>query len=91
MEISPTWKFGSIYPNPARGESLIQVSAPQTQKVRLEVVNTVGQLLFVQSEQVNTGISQIRVQMRKLTSGSYLLRIKDEKGRVLNTQSFIKK
>jgi hypothetical protein len=54
-------------------------------------VNTVGQLLFVQSEQVNTGISQIRVQMRKLTSGSYLLRIKDEKGRVLNTQSFIKK
>ena len=91
LEISPTWKFGSISPNPARGESLIQVSAPQTQKVRLEVVNTVGQLLFVQSEQVNTGISQIRVQMRKLTSGSYLLRIKDEKGRVLNTQSFIKK
>jgi Zn-dependent metalloprotease len=91
MELAPdVWKFGTIYPNPAKSESMIQVSAPQSQKIKLEVVNSIGQLLFVQDETINPGKSQIRLRVGKLTAGSYLLRIKNDMGKVMNSQAFIK-
>jgi hypothetical protein len=84
------WNFNSIYPNPGKGIASFMISAPRAEKIKVEVVNLFGQLVQIQSEQLNRGKSQIRLQLSKLSNGSYLIRVRDEKGSIVNAQSYIK-
>ncbi|MDB5195774.1 MAG: peptidase [Flaviaesturariibacter sp.] len=84
------WKFAAIYPNPGSSNAYLQVAAPQKTAVKLEVVNTLGQLVYTQAEQLPQGVSRISLRMNKLTSGSYMIRTKAEDGTMLDTQTFVK-
>ncbi len=84
------WKFNNIYPNPGKGIGSFVISSPRREKIRVEVVNLFGQVVQTQSEQMNSGKSQIRLQLSNLSNGSYLIRVRDEKGNIVNAQSYIK-
>ena len=85
------WKFESIYPNPGNGEAAVTVTAPKHQTVQLTVVNTAGQVLYRQSVTVLPGRNHIALPLNGLTTGSYRVYFRDETGKVLNTQQYIKR
>lgn len=81
---------GNIYPNPGRGEALVNISLAAARKLRIEYVNASGQITYIQNEGLQAGATRISLNVRSLAAGSYLIRFKDEEGRVLNAQQFIK-
>jgi len=89
-EMLSTWKFDPVYPNPGRGVSIINVTAPEQARLKVEIVNAAGQIVSASTEQVNAGRTTLRLQAGKLAAGSYLIRIRNEKGEVVNAQNFMK-
>lgn len=91
FEVETTqWKFGSIHPNPAAAAATLVITAPAAQRLRVEIVNGVGQLVAVQSEQVQPGQNRVQLPTAKLGSGNYLVRITDEKNERVHTQPFVR-
>ena len=86
-----TLRFDAIYPNPGSSTALIGVSSPKSQKVTVEIVAASGQTLSARSEQLQWGKTQLNLEVGGLKNGSYLVRIRDENGALLNAQTFIKK
>ncbi len=84
------FNIGPVYPNPGRGEATVNVSLSSPQTLRVEYVNTVGQVVTVQRLVLPAGATQMPLSVRSLAAGSYLVRFKDEDGTVVNTQQFIK-
>ncbi len=84
------WKFNNLYPNPGQGTARFSIYAPRAEKVKLEIVNVFGQLVQTQNEQLIIGQSQVLLRLSNLSNGSYLIRVRDEKGNLLNSQSYIK-
>jgi Zn-dependent metalloprotease len=84
------WDFKPIYPNPGKGSANFLINAPHAEKIRVEILNMFGQVVQTQSEELKGGKSQIKLQIPKLSNGNYLIRVRDEKGSVLNAQSYIK-
>lgn len=84
------WKFGSIYPNPGKGEGTFTITVPEQQQVKIDVSNIYGQTLQSQSRLLNAGTSQINVGLKKLTTGKYIITVKNNAGKIINTQSYIK-
>jgi hypothetical protein len=87
---NPDWQFGRIYPNPADGNVLLAITAPGQQRIGIEVINTTGQTISRQTESVVQGYNRITIQLEKFIAGNYLVRIRDEKGNLLYSQSLIK-
>jgi len=84
------WKFHNVYPNPGNGNALMVIDAPETKRVQVEVVNAYGQLVHNQQALLNTGRTQVALQLGRLNAGSYMIRVKDEEGKILHGQSYIK-
>jgi len=84
------WKFHSIFPNPGNGTVSILISAPESRRISVEVVNAYGQLVQRQQVSLTAGSTRIPMQLNKLSNGSYLINVKDEEGKTLNSQSYIK-
>lgn len=82
--------FGSIYPNPGNGEAVITVNMPKQQQVKVEVSNMYGQLVQSNLQLLNAGSTQVRLRINKLTSGKYIITIKNANGDTINTQSYIR-
>lgn len=84
------FNIGSIYPNPGRGEAVVTITLSDPRKLRIEYVNTVGQVVNVQNQQLPAGATRLPMAVNALASGSYLVRFKDEEGNVVNSQQYIK-
>jgi hypothetical protein len=89
-EMPAKWKFGSLYPNPGSSDAYLIVTAPEAQKFKIELVNTAGQLVAAQTEQVQTGMNKLMIRTTKLGVGNYMLRISNEKNEVVNIQQYLK-
>jgi len=85
-----SWTFNKLTPNPVYEDGSIMVNAPTQQKVRMEIVNELRQQMISRIITVQQGISKIHVPARILMSGKYIITVTDERGRILNTQPFIK-
>jgi len=84
------WQFGSLYPNPVTANASLEVTAPESQKFRIELINAAGQLVLTQAEQVQQGLNQLILKTARINRGNYLVRIRNEKEEVVYTQQFLK-
>lgn len=82
--------IGNVFPNPGKGEAVVSITSTEARKLRIEYVNAAGQIMKWQNEQLPAGASRVNLNMRSLAAGSYLLRFKDEDGKLVNTQQFIR-
>jgi hypothetical protein len=63
----------SVYPNPVQQEALVQVDAPESSAVRLQLYDSKGGLLLVQEATLTKGTNQVRINMSSYAKGSYTL------------------
>jgi hypothetical protein len=59
-------------------------------RITIELVNAQGQVINKRSEQLVAGRTLIPLPVVKLSSGSYMMRIYNDKGELMNSQTFIK-
>lgn len=82
--------IGDVYPNPGKGQIMVNISSGASRKLRIEYINAVGQMVNSQHIQVMAGASQVPLQAQALAAGSYRIQFKDEEGRIVNSQQLIK-
>ena len=80
----------NVYPNPGKNKASVNVTLGSARKLRIEYLNSVGQLVSTQQTQLFAGATRVQLQVQPLAAGTYLLQFKDEEGRIVNTQQFIK-
>jgi len=85
-----TWKFEHLFPNPSAQSTQLFITAPEAANLRMEIINAGGQVTSSILQRVNSGKTLVRLEIAKLAAGSYQVRIRDEKGTLLNTQFFVK-
>ena len=69
-----------IFPNPASNNATVALSLSESDDVTIEVVNTLGQQVFVQTAKMNAGPNTVQIPVEKLITGMYYvnIRIADE-------------
>jgi hypothetical protein len=85
-----TFTIGEIYPNPGKGQVMVNISSGTARKLRIEYINAVGQMVTTQQVQVTAGASQVPLNAQALASGTYRIQFRDEEGRIVNSQQLIK-
>jgi Zn-dependent metalloprotease len=84
------YKFAGVYPNPASNSAYLVITAAKVQMVEVEMINSIGQVIYKQKQQVNEGQTKIEFRTSALSNGVYLLRTKASDGKLLDTQQLIK-
>jgi Zn-dependent metalloprotease len=80
----------SVYPNPVKNNAFFTVTAGTRQEIKIEVINTAGQVVYVQKEVVQKGTSTVKIDASRLSSGTYLLRTSAADGSLNKAQPLIK-
>ncbi len=65
----------SIFPNPASNNATIALNLTVSNDVVIEVVNTLGQKVIVQSSRMNAGENTVKLPVETLTTGLYYVNI----------------
>jgi hypothetical protein len=78
-----------LFPNPATEFIDVQLDQFPADKVNLTVHNIIGNKLEVETEILDEHL--IRVKVKDLASGYYLLAIKDEESKFRGTYKFLKR
>ena len=78
-----------LFPNPATEFVDVQLDQFAAEKVSLTVHNIIGNELPVETEVLDENL--IRVKVKDLASGYYLLAIKDEESNFRGTYKFLKR
>lgn len=81
-------KLVKIFPNPATDYVSVQFEAPLAKTVKLTLHNIIGNTLEVESEIIDE--HEIRLRVKDLPPGVYLLAVKDE-GSVRTSLKFLKR
>ncbi len=66
----------AIYPNPVSNNATIALNLIESNKVVIEVVNTLGKKVIVQSSRMNAGENRVTLPVETLTAGLYYVNIK---------------
>ena len=78
-----------LFPNPATEFVDVQLDHFPAEKVKLTVHNIIGNELTVETEILDEHL--IRVKVKELATGYYLLAIKDEESKFRGTYKFLKR
>ena len=78
-----------LFPNPATEDVFVEVEHFPAEKVNVTVHSIIGNKLDVETEVVSEHV--IRVQVKDLASGYYLLAIKDDDSNFRGTYKFLKR
>lgn len=81
-------KSVKLYPNPATDFISLKLEASNTKQIKLTLHNIIGNILEIESEIVDN--SEIRLRVKDLPSGYYLLSIKDESSGSQGVYKFLK-
>jgi Secretion system C-terminal sorting domain len=82
-------KSVSIFPNPAIEFVSVKFEAPVAKQVRLTVHNVIGNTMELESEVVDE--HEIKIRIKDLATGYYLISVKDERLNLSNTYKFLKR
>jgi hypothetical protein len=63
----------SVYPNPVQDVALVQVDAPESSAVRLQLYDSKGALLLSQQATLTKGSNQLRINMSAYAKGNYMV------------------
>ena len=78
-----------LYPVPTRDELTISFDANGSEEVRLQLVNPLGAVVLKQTEIVQHGPAQLRLQLGTLAEGMYTLEIQQGDRRSLKKISVL--
>lgn len=78
-----------LFPNPATEDVYVEVEQFPADKVNVTVHSIIGNKLEVETEVVGDHV--IRVRVKDLASGYYLLAVKDEESSFRGTYKFLKR
>jgi hypothetical protein len=79
----------SIFPNPAIEFLNVKFDEPIAKKARLTVHNVIGNIVEVESETIDE--HEIRLRVKDLPVGYYLLAVRDEESNNRGTIKFLKR
>jgi len=82
-------KSVEIFPNPATEFISVKFEAPVAKKVRLSVHNVIGNTMELETEMVDE--HEIKIRVKDLATGYYLISVKDEHLNFGNTYKFLKR
>jgi hypothetical protein len=82
-------KSVSLFPNPATDYLTIRFELPRAKKIKLAMNTIIGNSLEVESEVIDD--FEVRIKVRDLPSGYYLLAIHDGETNSQNTYKFLKR
>lgn len=82
-------KSVSIFPNPAVEFLNIRFESPIAKKTKLTVHNVIGNIVEVESETIDE--FEIRLKVKDLPVGYYLLALRDEESNGRSTIKFLKR
>ena len=82
-------KSVSVFPNPAVEYLNVKFESPIAKKTKLTVHNVIGNLVEVESETIDE--YEIRLKVRDLPVGYYLLAVRDEESNSRSTIKFLKR
>ena len=78
-----------LFPNPATEDVYVELDHFPAENVSVTVHTIIGNELQVEKEVVDTNL--IRVRVKELASGYYLLAVKDEENKFRGTYKFLKR
>ena len=78
-----------LYPIPTRDELTVSFDANRSEEVRLQLVNPLGAIVLEQTEIVQQGPAQLRLQLGTLAEGMYTLEIQQGDRRSLKKISVL--
>ncbi len=68
--------FGvNIYPNPANEQLMVSVNLKESSSVSVEILNTLGQVVFANSEGQLNGSKNLRINTSEIPAGVYFARV----------------
>ena len=65
----------SVYPNPASSYTNISINSKKSGKATLDVFNISGRNVMSRKDNVNAGGSEIKLNTKNFTSGTYFVRV----------------
>jgi dienelactone hydrolase len=80
-----------LFPNPAKGTTVIKIYSPSRQNTQLQIVTLTGQILQKQSVPLNKGSQLLPVPLSQLAAGYYLIRLFDANQHSLANMNLIVK
>lgn len=82
-------KVISIYPNPAVDQLTVRFENPIAKKTKITVHNVIGNTVDVESETIDE--FEIRLKVKDLPIGYYILAVRDEESNSRSTIKFVKR
>ncbi len=82
-------KSMKLYPNPTTDYISLKLEAPNAQHVKLTLHNIIGNSLEIESEIIDE--NEVRLKVKDLASGYYLLAVKDERSGFKGVYKFLKR
>jgi hypothetical protein len=82
-------KSVSIFPNPAVEFVSVKFEAPVAKQVRLTVHNVIGNTMELENEIIDE--HEIKIRVKDLATGYYLISVKDERINLSGTYKFLKR
>lgn len=82
-------KSVEIFPNPATEFVNVKFTAPIANKVRLTVHNVIGNTMELETEVIDE--HEIKLRVKDLATGYYLISVKDEHVNLSSTYKFLKR
>lgn len=71
----------SVYPNPINESSVLSIQSEQAFAATIELFNLQGQLVYASNQLIQSGQNQIALNVGDLSSGNYLLKLKNDSGK----------
>lgn len=83
-------RVSTVYPNPTASSLKLVVTAPSNDKVNLIVTDLAGKVVMQQAAQLITGDNNLSLDVKKLASGSYIIKAVCASGCESATSKFMK-
>ncbi len=78
-----------VYPNPNKGRFVVSYTVAKPDKVKIILLNGIGQILFENTQNKASGTHEQRIELNNLPTGVYFLQIHTN-GKVLNQKVIVK-
>ena len=82
-------KSVAIYPNPATEFVSVKFETPIAKKIKISVHNVIGNVMELERETLDE--YEIKIKVKDLATGYYLISVKDENSNLSSTYKFLKR